>query len=321
MRAIVHDVYGPPDVLRLADVPRPTPADDEVLVRVHATTVNRTDTGFRNPEYLVVRLVAGVVRPRRRILGSEFAGVVEAVGRRVTRFRAGDRVFGLSTFRFGAHAEYLCVRERGSIATMPARASFAEAAAVCDGMMLANNYIRRIDFRTPKRILINGATGSIGSAALQLAKSRGAWVTATCKTAAFDLVRSLGADEIVDYTKDDFTALGSTFDVVLDSVGKSSFARCRRLLTPGGIYYSSELGPYWQNPLLALITPVLRGKRVGFPIPTDSQKDIESFRDLIAAGKYRAVIDRTYPLERIVEATRYVETGEKVGNVVITVTA
>jgi NADPH:quinone reductase-like Zn-dependent oxidoreductase len=321
MRAAVFDTYGPPEVLQLAEVEPPVPKSDEVRVKIHATTVNRTDTGFRRPEYLVVRLVGGLLKPRHMILGSEFSGVVDSVGQGVVKFKPGDRVFGLRTIRFGAHAEFVCVRQDGSIATMPKNFSFEEAAAVCDGMMYANNYLRRIDLRSGVSILINGGTGSIGSAALQIAKARGAAVTVTCKTSAVDLMKSLGADDVIDYTKEDFTKIDRRFDVVLDSVGKSTFARCRRLLKPKGIYYSSELGPWSQNPLLALVTPLFGGKRVGFPIPTDSQRDVEYFKSLIEAGKYRAVIDRTYPLEQIVEATRYVETGEKLGNVVIAVTS
>lgn len=320
MRAIVHDRYGPPEVLRLVELETPVPKDREVRIRIHATTVNRTDVGFRQPEYLLVRLVGGLFRPRRKILGSELAGEIDAIGKDVTRFRVGERVFGLATYEFGAHAEFICVPETGSIATMPAGFSFRQAAAVCDGLMLADNFIRRIDFTKAKKILINGASGSIGSAALQLARDRGAEVTATCKTSVVDRVRALGAHEVIDYTKVDFTTLDRRFDVILDSVGKSTFFRCRRLLNPGGTYISSELGPGWQNPLLALITPLLGGKRVGFPIPTDSQELILRFKRLIEEGRYQAVIDRTYPLEQIVEATRYVETGEKTGNVVIAVT-
>lgn len=319
MKAIAYEKYGPPDVLHLVEVEQPTARDAEVLIKVHATTVNRTDIAFRRAEYFVNRLFSGLFRPKQRVLGSEFAGVVAAVGKDVSRFRVGDRVFGLSTFKFGAHAEYLRMDERRSIATIPDNLSFEEAAAVCEGMMLAYNYIRRIDFATPRSILINGATGSIGSGAVQLARYHGAAITATAKTAALDLVRSLGADEVIDYTKEDFTRLDRRFDVVLDAVGKSTFFKCRRLLKPGGTYYSTELGPYWQNIGLALTTPLLRGRRVGFPIPTDSQEDMLFFKKLLEEGKYRPVIDRRYPLAQIVEATRYVETGEKTGNVVITV--
>jgi len=319
MRAIAYEKYGPPDVLHLVEVEQPTPRDGELLIKVHATTVNRTDVAFRRAEYFINRLFSGLLRPKRRVLGSEFAGVVAAVGKDVSRFRVGDRVFGLSTFNFGAHAEYLCMDERRAIATMPENLAFDEAAAVCEGMMLAYNYIRRIDFTTPRSILINGATGSIGSAAVQLARYHGAAITATAKTAALELVRSLGADEVIDYTQDDFTRLDRRFDVVLDAVGKSTFFRCRGLLKPGGTYYSTELGPYWQNIGLALTTPLLRGRRVGFPIPSDSQEDMLFFKKLLEEGKYRPVIDRRYPLAEVVEATRYVETGEKTGNVVITV--
>ncbi|MBN8217588.1 MAG: NAD(P)-dependent alcohol dehydrogenase [Spirochaetes bacterium] len=319
MKAITHNTFGPPEVLGLAEVPTPEPGPGELRVRVMATTVNRTDTGFRDPQYLLVRLFSGLRRPKNPILGSEFAGVVDKVGPNATRFKEGDRVFGLRTFRFGAHAEYLCIKEDASIATMPRSASFEEAAAVCDGLMLAKNYVGRIDFARSPRLLINGGTGSIGCAALQLAKSRGAHVTVTCKTSAIGLMKELGADAVIDYTKEDFTIRGERFDVVLDAVGKSTFFRCRRILVPKGIYYSSELGPWWQNPLLALLTPLLGGRRVGFPIPTDRQSDIEMFRDLMESGKVRAVIDRVWPLADIIEATRYVETGEKTGNVVIRV--
>lgn len=319
MRAVVYDRYGPPEGLRIEEVPAPTPADDEVRVRVRATTVNRTDCGFLEAEYLAVRVVGGLLRPRHRVLGTELAGEVDAVGARVTRFRVGDRVFGLRTFRFGTHAEQVCVKETGSIATLPAGWTFEQGAAVCDGLMLAHNYLRRVEWSRPRRVLVNGASGSIGSAAVQLAHHHGAVVTATTKTAALELVRSLGADAVLDYTREDFTRLPGPFDVILDAVGKSRFARCRHLLTPTGVYFSTELGPYWQNPLLALVTPLFRGRRVGFPIPTDSQEDILYFKSLLEAGHYRAVIDGTFPLDRIVEAYRYVLTGEKVGNVVITI--
>jgi len=318
MKASVYTQYGPPEVLQLKEVPKPTPKDNEVLVKVHATTVNRTDTGFRVAEYFAVRVVGGLFKPKKTILGTEFAGVIEALGKNVTSFKPGDPVFGLNTYQFGTHAEYVCLPEKGSIAIKPTNMTFEEAAAVCDGLMLAINYIRKIDFSKNPKILINGASGSIGSASVQLARYYGAEITAVCNTKNISLVKSFGADEVIDYTQQDFTNTEKLFDVVLDAVGKSTFFKCKKILKPGGVYFSTELGPGWQNVFLPLITPLLGSKRVKFPIPTDSQKDILFFKELIETGKYKAVIDRTYPLEQIIEATRYVETGEKTGNVVIT---
>ena len=320
MKAVVYTRYGPPEVLQIKDVEKPVPKDDEVLIKVRATTVNRTDCGFRKPEYgFIIRLINGPFRPRRKVLGSEFAGEVEAVGKDVTRFSPGDPVFGLTSGRFGAHAEYLCLPETGSIAIKPVNMSCEEAAAVCDGLMLAMTYIRRIDFREPRRVLINGASGSIGSACVQLAAHRGARITAVCNTKNIALATSLGAERVIDYMKDDFTQDDQTYDVVIDAVGKSSFFRCRKLLKRGGIYFSTDLGFWAQNILLALWTPVFCAKKVKFPLPRDSRDDIELFKRLIEAGRYKAVVDRRYPMDRIVEATRYVETGQKTGNVVITI--
>ncbi len=319
MKAIVYTKYGPPEVLQLREVPTPTPKDNEVLIRIHATTVNRTDCGFRKPEYpLIIRPINGLVKPRRSILGSELAGEIEAIGKNVKTFKQGDQVFGLSPSSFGTHAEYICLPEEAAITTKPANMSYDEAAAVCDGAYLALSIIRKMDFRKVKKILINGASGSIGSAGVQLAKYYGATITATCNTKNIELVKSLGADEVIDYTKEDFTANGQMYDVVFDAVGKSSFFRCRKLLKPGGMYFSTDLGFLSQNLFLALLTPIIGGKRVMFPIPKDNKEDIVFFKELIEAGKYKAVIDRRYPLEQIVEATRYVETGQKTGNVVIT---
>lgn len=319
MLASVYTQYGPPEVLQLKDVPKPIPKNNEVLVKIHATTVNRTDTGFRVAEYFAVRIVGGLIKPKKTILGSEFAGEVESIGKDVTLFKPGDPVFGLSAYVFGTHAEYVCVPENKSIAIKPINMSFEEAAAVCDGLMLGINYIRKIDFKNKPKILINGASGSIGSACVQLAHHYGAEITAVCNTKNILLVKSLGADDVIDYTQQDFTNIGKLYDVVLDAVGKSTFFKCKKILKPGGVYFSTELGPGWQNVFLPLITPLLGSKRVKFPIPTDSKEDILLFKELIEAGKYKAVIDRTYPLKQIMEATRYVETGQKTGNVVITV--
>jgi NADPH:quinone reductase-like Zn-dependent oxidoreductase len=319
MKAIINTVYGEPDVLELKEVAKPVPKDHEVLIKIYATTVNRTDCGFRQPEYWIVRLISGLFKPRKHILGTELAGVIEAVGGSVTTFKVNDAVFGLSTFKFGTHAEYICMSEKASIALKPDNMSFEEAASVADGLMLAINYIRKIDFAQAPRILINGASGSIGSASLQLAKHYGAHVTAVCNTKNMSLIQSLGADLVIDYSKEDFTQNELVYDVVLDAVGKSSFSKCKHLLKPGGVYFSSELGDWGQNVFYALLTPLLGGKKVSFPIPTDSQADMLFFKELIEAGHFNAVIDRTFRLEQIVEATRYVETGEKTGNVVIAI--
>jgi NADPH:quinone reductase-like Zn-dependent oxidoreductase len=317
MKAAVQSRYGPPEVVRISEVEKPAIKDDEVLIKVHATTVNRTDCACRAARPFFMRLFTGLTRPRATVLGNEFAGVVEAVGSRVTSFRVGDRVFGYNEGPFGAHAEYLSIPEDGSLATMPANVTFEQAAPSTEGSHYALSHIRAAKVRSGQDVLVYGATGAIGSAAVQLLKSLGANVTAVCGTANVELVRGLGADRVIDYTAGDFTRDEQTYDVVLDSVGKSSFGQCKRLLRPDGIYVSSELGPLAQNPFLALIAPLHRGKKVLFPIPRHDQEMVGHVRELIESGKFKPVIDRTYPLDQIVEAYRYVETGQKTGNVVI----
>jgi NADPH:quinone reductase-like Zn-dependent oxidoreductase len=319
MKAAVHTRYGPPDVVRISEVEKPTAKDNEVLVKVHATTVNRTDCGLRAAKPFISRFFTGLRRPRMTILGNEFAGEVEAVGRGVTSFAVGDSVFGYNGTRFGAHAEYLAVPEDGSLATMPANATYEEAAASTEGSHYALSLIRKAKIRSGQDVLVNGATGAIGSAAVQLLKGLGAEVTAVCATEHVKLVRGLGAERVIDHTAEDFTKDERTYDVVLDAVGKSSFGRCKRLLKPRGIYLSSDLGPLSQNPVLALVTPLFGGKRVMFPIPRDDQEMARYFKGLLESGAFRPVIDRRYRLDQIVEAYRYVETGRKIGNVVISV--
>ncbi|HLG07617.1 MAG TPA: NAD(P)-dependent alcohol dehydrogenase [Gaiellaceae bacterium] len=316
MRAVVYDRYGPPEVLRLEEVERPVPRDDEVLVRIHATTVTRTDCGMRGPEPFFVRIFTGLLRPKRRTLGMELAGEVEAVGAAVSEFEVGDEVFGVKGF--GAHAEYVCIRESAALAHKPPGMTFDEAAAVSDGPSIALACLKRADLHEGRSILVYGASGSIGTAAVQLAKHFGAHVTAVCDTKALELLRSLGADEVVDYTQEDFTKNGELYDVVFDAVGKHSFRRCRRSLKPGGIYIETDLGFMWHVPALALLTRWIGDKRVTLPIPKYAREDVLLVKELIEAGRYRPVIDRTYPLKDVVEATRYVETGQKTGNVVLT---
>ena len=319
MRAVVHTKFGPPEVLHLAEIPRPVPGPGDVLVRVHSTTVNRTDCGLRSATPWIARFFTGWLRPKHPVQGTEFAGVVEAVGADVTGFAPGDRVFGVNAVDMGAHAEYLCLPEQAPIAVMPENISFDEAAAVCDGMVLGLMLLRSAEVGPGSRIVVYGASGSIGTAAVQLAKVLGAHITAVVDTKNVDLARDLGADEVIDRLTTDFTRLGRRWDAIIDSVGKLSFSRCRGSLVARGTYVSSDLGPLWQNPVLALVTPRAGGRHMHFPIPHYRKSDVEWFRELLEQGEYRAVIDRHYGLEDILEATRYVETAQKTGNVVIRV--
>lgn len=304
----------------MLDISDPVPGTGEVLVAVHATTVNRTDCAYRAARPFFLRAFTGIRRPHRTVLGTEFAGEVIGVGDQAHSFVAGDRVFGYCEGRLGAHAQHLVVHENSSVAKVPAGMGYAEVAAATEGSHYARSAIRRAGVRAGHHVLVNGATGGIGSAAVQLLRAIGATVTAVCAGEHFELVRGLGADHLIDYTTDDFTAGAGRYDVVFDAVGRSTFARCRRILEPDGVYVSSEPGPGWQNLALALVGPMLRGRRrVVFPFPDDDQSVVEEIRDHLTSGAFRPLIDRTYPLERIVEAYHYVESGGKIGNVVVTV--
>jgi len=321
MRAVVYDGYGPPEVLRIVDVPRPVPKDDQVLIKIHAAAVNRTDTGLRSAEYFISRFFTGLIRPRRklRIPGTELAGEVVEVGSAVTEFKVGDHVFGVSAKTAGGHAEYVCLPESAPIAHKPDGMPFEEASAVCDGVILALSYLRRMDLRSGKSIVVYGASGSIGVAGVQLAKEFDVDVTAVTDTKHVDLIASLGPDRVIDYMQEDFTKNGETYDAVFDAVGKLSFKKVKGSLKPGGMYGSTDLGPKNQNPFLAMWTSRIGDRKVLFPVPRYTKKDVLYLKELIEAGKYRAVIDRTYPLEDVVEASRYVETGQKTGNVILTI--
>lgn len=321
MKAAVRTRFGPPDVVQIGEVEKPAPGRDEVLVKVHATTVNRTDCAYLSGTPVLARPVYGLVKPRARILGCEFAGVVEAAGAGVTSFRVGDRVFGYNEGPFGGHAEYLTIGQDRPIARIPDHITYAEAAPSTEGAHYALTLINAAKIRGGQDVLVNGATGGIGSAAVQLLKTLDANVTAVCATPHLKAVRSLGADRVIDYTAEDFTHDAHVYDAVIDAVGKSSFGRCRRLLKPRGVYLSSELGPLSQNPLLALVGPLSRGRKVLFPIPKIDQAMVQHLRTLIEAGTFKPLIDKRYPLDHIVEAYRYVARGQKVGNVVISVDA
>jgi NADPH:quinone reductase-like Zn-dependent oxidoreductase len=322
LKAAVITRYGSPDVIKILDVPKPAPAAGEVLIQVHAATVNRTDCGELRPR-IIGRLIFGLRRPRRTIFGMDFAGVVEAVGAEVTSFKLGDRVFGMCPSRSnGAQAEYVCIPEKASIAIMPAHMRFDEA-VVCEGAFYANSGLRKFHVGPGHKILIYGASGAIGSAALQLAKAYGAEVTAVVATQHLQLVKSLGADRAIDYTTEDFSRIGETFDFIFEAVGKASYFRCRRLLTPKGTFMATDIGPWGQYLPLLIWSLIAKNNRVLVPLPPrgSGHAFVEFLKNRMESGQFRAVIDRRYPFDAIADAYRYVETGRKVGVVVINVAA
>jgi NADPH:quinone reductase-like Zn-dependent oxidoreductase len=320
MKAVVQDRYGPPEVLQIEEVERPVPKDDEVLIRVRATTVTQTDIHARAASPFAWRFVAGLRRPRWRTLGVELAGEVDAVGAAVREFHVGDRVFGMPTAYFGTHAEFVCVPERGAIAQMPAGMTFEEAAAVCDGASQALGTLRSARVQAGQRIVVYGASGSLGTAAVQLGKHFGAHVTAVCNTKNVELVRSLGADEVVDYLHEDFTKRGQTYDAIIDAVGKYSFRRGRRALRPGGVYIATDGGRFYLETLaLLVVTRFVGSRKVHGAIGRRIKQDVLLLKELIEAGEFRAVIDRRYPMDQVAEAHRYVATWQKTGNVVLEV--
>lgn len=322
MKAIVYTKYGPPDVLQLKEVEKPVPKDDEVLIRVHATTVNRTDCATIRAIPFFARLVTGLFKPKKQIPGTEFAGEIETIGKNVSSLKVGNKVFGFDDSGLRSHAQYL-TRTEDKVLTIPDTISYAQAAASSEGAHYAYNFIKKIDLKKEQHILVNGATGAIGSAAVQLLKYFDVNVTAVCSTKNIELVKSLGADRVIDYTKEDFTKDNKKYDFVFDTVGKSSFFKCKQLLQPGGVYISSDLGYMAQNIFLPIITPLIkplfRNKKTVAPFPVDIRGTLLLIKKLMEQDKFKAVIDREFPLEQIIEAYRYVEKGQKVGNVVIMV--
>ena len=316
MKAVVQDRYGPPDVLRIEDVERPVPKADEILIRVRASTVSQTDTHVRAAHPFFWRLIGGLRRPRWRTLGVDLAGEVEAVGSAVTEFHVGDAVFGSPSSYLGCHAEYFCSRTGRALALKPAGLSFEEAAAVYDGGSQALSTIRQAEAGPGRRILVYGASGSLGTAAVQLAKHFGAHVTGVTSTKHLDLVRSLGADEVVDYTREDFTRSGRRYDAIIDAVGKHTFRRARRALAPGGVFVATD---GLENVLIWAAMRLVRRRRLRFGAGRRTKEDVELLKGLIEAGEYRPIIDRTYPMAEVADAHRYVEAWHKTGNVVLSI--
>ena len=317
MKAAIHTKYGPPEVVKIMEVPKPTPKSNEVLIRVYTSTVNRTDSGFRSAEYFISRFWSGLFRPKYQTLGCEFAGVIEEVGSEVTLFKKGDKVFGFDDVTFGGHAEYLTISENKAIETIPENMTFDQAAPISEGAHYALCNIRASKITKQQNAMVYGATGAIGSAAVQILKYLGITVTAVCNTKNVELVKSLGADRVIDYQTQDFTQSNEKYHFIFDAVGKSSFGECKPLLTEKGIYVSTELGKNAENVYLALLTPMFKGKRVIFPIPTIDKQILNFIKNMVTEGKFRAVIDREFCLEQIVDAYKYVETGQKTGNVIL----
>jgi NADPH:quinone reductase-like Zn-dependent oxidoreductase len=321
MKAAVYTAYGPADVLQVEEVATPAPRANEVLIRIHAAAVTTTDVKLRGGDKLM-RLVFGLRKPKRQVLGTEFAGEIAAIGKDARRFRVGDQIYAATGAEFGAHAEYICLPEDGALAPKPANVTYAEAAAICEGGMTALPFLRdKGKIQRGDRVLINGASGAVGASAVQLAKAFGADVTGVCGPTNVELVKSLGADTVIDYTQEDFTQTGQTYDIIFDAVGKSSYSRCKGSLEPDGVYLGTV-------PSLALYAHVLwtakfgdkkaRVAATGLRPASEKAKDLNYLRDLAEAETLKPLVDRVYLLAQVAEAHRRVETGHKTGSVVIT---
>lgn len=317
MKAAFRSRYGPPEVLSIRDLEKPVPRAGEILVRVRAATVNRTDCGLLWARPFILRLITGLRKPRLPTTGTDFAGVVEETGPEVRAFRAGDRVWGFDDNGLSSHAEYLAIAEAKAVLKIPDGISYELAAASSEGAHYAYNFINKIAAGPGKRALVNGGTGAIGSAAVQMLKHLGVEVTATCLGEHADMVRGLGADRVIDYAREDFTQDPGTYDFVIDAVGKSTYFKCRRLLNPGGIYLSSELGPCLQNLYLPLLTRLGGGRKVVFPFPFKIKTSLEFIQGLLQAGRFKPLIDRKFPLGKIRAAFEYADSGRKIGNVLL----
>ncbi len=322
MKAVARYIYGTPEILQVVDVPIPETKADEIRIKVAMSSVNRTDCGFLLGKPFIARFFSGVPKPRQPILGCEFAGTVEKVGASVTEFAEGDRVFGFDDAGWGGHGEYKVMKATKSVVVIPKGISFEQAAVSTEGAHYALSYVDTIQKLGATRVLVHGATGAIGSAAVQLLKQAGMYVIATSTTKNMKLVASFGADRVIDWQKEDFTACGEVVDVVFDSVGKSTLKACKPLLKKKGVYIATEFGPHGQNPLLGIASPIYKlfgAKRVLFPLPKNNKVLLQFIADRLADKTFIPVIDKTYTLEELPEAYAYVLSGQKVGNVAVKV--
>ncbi len=319
VKAAVHTRYGPPEVVELQEIEPPEPRKGEILIKVFASTVNRTDCGFRSAEYFISRFWSGLLKPADQTLGCEFAGKVEAIGREVHSFKEGDRVFGYDDDSFGGHAEYLTTRADGAITKVPPECAYEDIAPSTEGAHYALCNIRASGIDKGQKALVHGATGAIGSAAVQLLKHFGVKVTSVINTDDSELIGSLGSDRVIEEGRKGTPALEESYDLVLDAVGKSSYGRYKPLMKERGVYISTGLGKNGENIFRSMMAPLSTGRKVMFPIPHINKEDVEFLGDLVAKGVFRPLIDRKYGLDDIVEAYRYVETGQKIGNVVLRV--
>lgn len=317
MNAAIRKNYCSPNQIKIESIEKPIPKEDEVLIKVHATTVNRTDCANLTAKPFIMRFVLGLFKPRKIILGTDFAGEITSKGKNVTSFEIGDRVFGFIDTGSESQAEYITIAAE-NIFSIPPNIEYKQAAASLEGAHYAYTFIHKVDIQKGQTILINGATGGIGSALLQFVRQYDVKITAVCNTKNIELIKSLGADKIYDYTKEDFTDFNDKYDFIFDAVGKSTFGKCKPLLKKNGIYISSELGPYSQNVFYTVLTSI-SNQKVIFPIPYSNQKTIPYISSLLQKGKFKPVIDREYPLENISKAYEYVIKGQKTGNVLINI--
>ena len=317
MKAVIHKKYGAPKLLKIEKIDMPVIGSNEVLVKTHATTINRTDCAMLRAKPFIMRFFTGLTKPKNNILGTDFAGLVVAIGDNVNSLKIGDRVFGFDDSGLSSHAQYLSFNKNKAIAVIPDKITYTQAAGSLEGVHYAYNFINKVKLQKGQKVIVNGGTGAIGSAAIQLLKHFEIKVTAVCGTEYMDRVKSIGAEKVIDYTKKDFTTTNEKYDFVFDAVGKSSFAKCKPLLNSKGIYISSELGFMAENIFYALFTPLFRRKKVIFPIPVNQMASVQLAKKLLEDGEFDPLIDRKYKLESIVDAFTYVESGQKIGNVIL----